>query len=251
MAIGSATNVTEDGVRIWEKSVKDSNNIDEIFRNARDIGYTRLNQYRTTVVGKLSARFDSSDIYKVNVQSNAKLSLSLRLATDENEEAISNAEGDDKKLLNITAPGMSVQVYTMRGSREVLVADSSATEGTKLRTNMDNMLKGEYKATSGTYYVKISREKGVSENTEMPYALQLQQGDKPKHDYVVSEQVSDDTTNKKVSRNATSTYTSSDGTAITGANALQILATKNEGAANMLADGYLNVANIYNKNSKL
>lgn len=65
------------GVAGWDKSVTDVNNIDENFANARDLGYSRLNRTRISVIGRLG-QYDSSDMYRVQVQSNGKLFINIR-----------------------------------------------------------------------------------------------------------------------------------------------------------------------------
>ena len=66
-----------DGVAGWDKSVTDVNNIDESFSNARDLGYSRLNRTRVSVIGRLG-KYDSSDLYRIQVQSNGKLFINIR-----------------------------------------------------------------------------------------------------------------------------------------------------------------------------
>ena len=52
MGLTSVSNKV-DGVAGWDKSVADVNNIDETFANARDLGYSRLNNTRISVIGQL------------------------------------------------------------------------------------------------------------------------------------------------------------------------------------------------------
>ena len=74
-----------DGVAGWDKAVVDVNNVDENFANARDLGYSRLNRTRVSVIGKMG-KYDSSDMYKIQVQSNGKLFVNLRTGSDEDEK---------------------------------------------------------------------------------------------------------------------------------------------------------------------
>lgn len=263
----------ENGVAGWQKSVTDVNNIDELFRNARDVGYLRMNVSRLNVIGSLSAKYDASDLYKIQVQSNGKLKVAVRTGDAEDDEdkpvldlskyqealdaaeqaidpvgyAQKQAEKAEQEatqsLMETTAPGLRMQVYMKKGGREVLVADSHAEEGTKLREAADKMLTGEYKAKKGEYYVKIERDDTVELKKELNYVVQMHIGDSYKHDYTIKEQASTDTKSKKISTVPASIL---NGT-ISTANALQIQALRNESAANMLADGYLNLASIYNK----
>lgn len=258
----------ESSAKAWEKSIKDMNDIDETFANARDLGQMRLNYSRITAVGEL-ANNDSVDIYKATVVSNrGKLSISMRNTngddqvldlskyedflnelkkqTDpegyaqEQEEKL-QAEAD-MKLLEATAPGMKIEVYyTDKFGRQQLVADSSADKESKEYETMKAMLTGEYMAQKGDYYIKVSRDEEIPASEDVSYALQLNMGEGFKHDYVAIESKSDD------SKNKTSTkipLTTSDG--LSSVNALQIQATKYQATAQMLQVGYMNMANIYN-----
>lgn len=273
-SISGSGNV-KDGIAYWEKQVQDISDVDEKFANARDLGYLRLNYSRLTAVGSL-AKFDKEDNYKIAVQSNGKLSISIRNASAEDEKVLdlskyeealnelkkqTDPEGWKKEqeekelkeaeqnLIEVTAPGMQMQVYMIKNGKEVLVGDSTAEKGDKLRENLDAMLKGEYKATKGTYYVKISRDETIDKDESVNYALQMNVGGKYKHDYVLTEAVSDDTKNKKYTRVPSLSDYSGTGT-LSAVNALQIQATKYQATAQMLQVGYLNMANIYNSNSK-
>lgn len=258
----------------WEKTLTDMNDIDETFANARDLGYVRLNYARTTAVAKLAEDYDSQDIYKIQVQSNGKLAISLRDSTEsENvldlskyEEYLDNLkqqldpEGyeeekaeqealEEENLLALTAEKLNIQVYMTKGNKQVLIGDSTAEKGTKEREAMDSILSGEYRAQKGDYYIKITRNEDTAErNEEISYALQIKMGDNVKHDYVMTEQVSEDTQNKTESKVPLTTTDSSG--ALSSVNALQIQATKYQATAQMLEVGYLNMANIYNRNSK-
>ena len=77
MATTVSTTIPADNSSLgyWEKTVTDVNNVDESFANARDLGYTRLNYARVSVVGKLSEYYDSSDMYKIQLQSNGTVTI--------------------------------------------------------------------------------------------------------------------------------------------------------------------------------
>ena len=267
-SISSTTNKDENGISSWEKTVQDVNDIDEKFSTARDMGYTRLNYARVTTIGSL-AEYDSVDYYKIQVQSNGKLSISLRgTQGDEEEKVLDLSEYEEKlnelkkltdpegwakeqeekkaaeanqKLLELTAKGFQLQVYTVKNGKEVLVGDSEAEKGSKTYEAMKEILSGDYRAKKGTYYIKVSRDS----KEEMPYALQIMQGDSYKHDYVMKEQVSEDTTNKK----NTNVPTSSTDGALSGANAMMIQAARYQTTAQMLEVGYQNLASIYSSGS--
>ena len=75
------------GVAGWDKSVVDINNVDESFANARDLGYSRLNNTRISVIGRLD-KYDDRDLYKVQVQSNGKIFLNLRSGEEEKDKVL-------------------------------------------------------------------------------------------------------------------------------------------------------------------
>lgn len=258
----------------YEKKLTDMNDVDEIFSNARDLGHSRLNYSRLTAIGNL-AEYDKVDIYKTTVISNrGKLSISLQNSTDSEKvldltkyeqyldqlkkqtDPEGYAKEQEEKLkkqaeqnsLELTAPGMRLEVYSVnRQGKEVLIADSAAELGTDERTNMEALLSGDYSAAKGVYYIKVSREESNTSTDTMPYAMQIKMGDTYKQDYVAIEQDSEDTKNKK---NTKVPLTNSNGTLST-VNALQVQASKYQATAQMLKIGYQNLASIYAKNNKL
>ena len=154
MATTVSTTIPADNSSLgyWEKTVTDVNNVDESFANARDLGYTRLNYARVSVVGKLSEYYDSSDMYKIQLQSNGTVSLSIKGGDSSNEKVmdlsayeqkldelkrITDPEGwakeqEEKKLAEQNkdwmaelAPGLKVEVYTInKNGKETLIGDS-------------------------------------------------------------------------------------------------------------------------------
>ena len=275
MATTVSTTIPADNSSLgyWEKTVTDVNNVDESFANARDLGYTRLNYARVSVVGKLSEYYDSSDMYKIQLQSNGTVSLSIKGGDSSNEKVldlsayeqkldelkrITDPEGwakeqEEKKLAEQNkdwmaelAPGLKVEVYTInKNGKETLIGDSSAEKGTDCLLYTSPSPRDEYKAKKDTMlYIKITRDDTVSKNEELAYVLQIQQGEKYKHDYVSKEGLSDDSKNKTETR-IPLTQTSASGS-LSSVNALQIQASKYEATAQMLQVGYLNMANILN-----
>ena len=257
----------------WEKTVADVNNVDESFAQARDLGYTRLNYARVSVVGRLSEHYDSSDMYKIQLQSNGTVALSIKggdsrgkvldLSAYEQKleelKKITDPEGwakeqeekalaeKNKDWMDEFAPGLKAEVYIIgKNGKETLVGDSSAEKGTETRDNIDAMFSGEYKAKKGTMlYIKITRNDTVGKNDDLPYVLQIQQGDKFKHDYVSKESLSDDSKNK-TETHIPLTQTSASGS-LSSVNALQIQAARYESTVQMLQIGYLNMADILNR----
>ncbi len=270
-SISGATNVDDNGVNHWEKTVTDVNDIDEKFSNARDLGYMRLNYARVSAVGNL-ALYDTQDIYKIQVQSNGKLTIGLRSGTEDEEENVLNLSEYQQKLdelkklndpegyakeqeelrkkeeayglLGSAGEGLQIQVYTVKNGKEVLIGDSTADPDSKEYANMEQILNGEYRAKKGDYYIKVSRSEDFDSRTEVPYLLQIKQGSDYKHDYLTTEQESDDTKNKTTSNVPMTNY---NGT-LSAVNALQIQAQRYQATAQMLEVGYQNMASIYSKN---
>lgn len=89
-----------DGVAGWDKSVTDVNNVDETFANARDLGWSRLNNTRISVAGKLG-KYDSHDMYKVQVLSNGKLFVNLRSGDSKENEKVLDLSKYDETLNKI------------------------------------------------------------------------------------------------------------------------------------------------------
>lgn len=275
--IPRATTKDENGVSSWEKSVTDVNNIDESFSNARDLGYTRLNYARVTAIAQLG-KYNSKDIYKIQLQSNGPLSISLRnggtddkvLDLSEYEEYLNELKRQqdpagyleemskqealkaEQSILEETAEDMTLKVYMVKNGREVLIADSTADKDSKEYQNMTAILSGEYRATQGYYYIEVSRTEDADTGADMPYSLQILQGTDYKHDYIMTQGDSEDTQNKKISTTPDSSLSSTSNTTtttISAAYAAQIQAVSGEGAANMLAAGYSNIASINSDDS--
>lgn len=273
-SIGSSINVDDKGIKHWEKTVTDVNDVDEKFSNARDLGYMRLNYARVSTVGNL-AKYDSSDLYKIQVQSNGKLSISLRSGSESEDDKVLNLSKYEQKLdelkkqndpvgyakeqaekakklekyglLGENGEGLQVQVYMKKGGREVLIGDSTADKDSKEYANMEKLLNGEYRAQKGDYYVKISRSEDTDSREEVPYLMQIKQGENYKHDYLTTEKASEDSKNKRKSNVPMTNY----GGTLSAVNAMQIQAQKYQATAQMLQVGYLNMADIYNHNSKI
>lgn len=272
-SISGSTNVDDKGINHWEKTVTDVNDVDEKFSNARDLGYMRLNYARVSAIGNL-AKYDTQDIYKIQVQSNGKLTIGLRSGSESDDESVldlseyqqkldelkkqtdpegyAKEQAEKKKkeeaygLLGANGEGLQMQVYMKKNGKEVLIGDTTADKDSKEYANMEKILNGEYRAKQGDYYIKISRSDEVDSREEVPYLLQVKQGDSYKHDYMTTEQASEDTKNKKKS---TVPMTNVGGT-LSAVNALQIQAQRYQTAAQMLQVGYMNMADIYNNNSK-
>ena len=278
-----------DGVAGWDKAVTDVNNVDENFANARDLGYSRLNRTRVSVIGRLG-KYDSSDIYKIQVQSNGKLFVNLRTGDDEPEKVLDLSEHEKRQneikaqlesmgikteeekidttpktpleiaraevaklkearekekagLLDDIAPGMTIKVYMQKGNKTACIGDSTADKNSKEYATMKSILSGDYKAKKSMYYIEISSEDEIKK--EIPYVMQIKQGNKYTDDYLVSEANSEDTKNETIS--LTSSTSSSE--MISAAYAAQVQALQYDSTATMMSDAYLNLSAIKNKKS--
>ena len=277
-----------DGVAGWDKSVTDINNIDESFANARDLGYSRRNNTRVSVIGRLG-KYDDRDLYKIQVQSNGKIFLNLR-AGDSSDDSVLDLskyelklkefeasmaamgikqdeiaaniiktpldkakaevakmkearEKEKAGLLDDLAPGMTVKVYMQKGNKTVCIGDTTADKNSKEYATMKSILSGDYKAKKGMYYIEVSSEDKLRE--EMPYVMQLKQGDKYINDYLVTEAKSQDSKNETIS--TTSTTSSSE--QISAAYVAQIQAQRYEATTTMMTSAYTNLASIRHKKS--
>lgn len=277
-----------DGVAGWDKSVVDINNIDENFANARDLGYSRLNNTRISVIGRLG-KYDDRDLYKVQVQSNGKIFLNLRSGESEKEkvldlskyearleeikmqnaalgikeeeeklpiiktpvdivkEELAKKKAEREKanagLLDELAPGMTIKVYMQKGNRTVCIGDTTADKNSKEYETMKSIMSGDYKAKKGMYFIEVGTEDGLRK--ELPYVMQLKQGDKYINDYLVTEANSEDTKNETIS--TTSSTSSSE--QLSAAYVAQIQAAQYEATTTMMVNAYTNLASIRNKQS--
>lgn len=277
-----------DGVAGWDKSVVDINNIDENFANARDLGYSRLNNTRISVIGRLG-KYDDRDLYKVQVQSNGKIFLNLRSGESETEkvldlskyearleeikmqnaalgikeeeeklpiiktpvdivkEELAKKKAEREKanagLLDELAPGMTLKVYMQKGNRTICIGDTTADKTSKEYETMKSIMSGDYKAKKGMYFIEIGTEDGLRK--ELPYVMQLKQGDKYINDYLVSEANSEDTKKEQIS--TTSSTSSSE--QLSAAYVAQIQASQYEATTTMMVNAYTNLASIRNKQS--
>lgn len=252
----------------------DVNNIDESFSNARDLGYTRLNYARVTAIAELG-KYNERDIYKIQVQSNGKMSISLRSSDTTNEKVLDLSEYEEyldnlkqqldpegyaaekaekeeaeQNLIEELAPGLTMKVYMVKNNKQVLIADSTADKDSEEYANLEALMSGEYKATKGDYYIEIGTTEDADKDADHPYAIQILQGTSYKHDYVMTQSDSEDTTNETISTTPmTTSSTSTTTTSISAAYAAQIQAVQDEGAANMLAAGYSNIASLTSDSS--
>ena len=283
-SIPTTTSISAGVNRSWEKAVYSLKGAPEGFGNVMDAGYLRLNYARNTIMGSLVGKENTMDIYKLNVQSGGRMGINIKggidngpvlklteeqlAAQEEAQKVIDEYERNknpelwllkekqreeeaalakaNEKMIASEAPGLRIEVYIMQGGKPKLVADSHADKGSKERTNMDDMMLGDYKAAKGEYFVKVTRDDTVDKGAEVPYAIQTIIGKTYKHDYVVRKQITEDTS--KV-QNA-GVILPGNNFRLSQSDILTIQASKYQATADMLAIGYLNMADIYNKTSK-
>lgn len=103
MAISSVSSSTESSnIAGWDKTVTDVNNVDESFANARDLGWSRLNDSRISVIATLD-EYDNKDMYMVQVQSNGKLFINLRTGDSTDDGNVLDLSKYETRLEEIKA----------------------------------------------------------------------------------------------------------------------------------------------------
>ena len=103
MAISSVGSSTESSnIAGWDKTVTDVNNVDESFANARDLGWSRLNDSRISVIATLD-EYDNKDMYMVQVQSNGKLFINLRTGDSTDDGNVLDLSKYETRLEEIKA----------------------------------------------------------------------------------------------------------------------------------------------------
>jgi len=278
--ISGVTNRDDSGHYSWEKTVVDVNDVDESFSTARDLGYTRLNYARVTTVSTLD-KYDSKDIYAIQLQSNGPLKITMKSGSTEEtvldlskyEEALDKIKQEldplgyaqeqlDKlkeeantDIFEQNAPGLYMKVYVSENGKQKLIADSTADKDSKLYQAAEAIMNGEYKAKKGNYYIETGYKEGFDVPKDgTPYALQILEGKTYKHDYITTEGKSSDSKNKERTTQkdmeleaATGAYGT---TSISAAYAAQIQAQSYSATATMLSNGYLNMASITSQSSK-
>jgi hypothetical protein len=134
-----------DGVAGWDKSVTDVNNVDESFANARDLGYSRLNNTRISVIGRLG-KYDSKDLYSVQVQSNGKLFINLRTGDSTDDDSVLDLSEHEQRLNEIKAELAAMGVKT---EEETVVDTTPKTPLEKARAAVAEQKAAREKANAG------------------------------------------------------------------------------------------------------
>ena len=145
MGLTSVSNKVN-GVAGWDKAVTDVNNVDENFANARDLGYARLNNTRTSVIGRLG-KYDSKDMYRIQVLSNGKLFINIRNGDSLEKENVLDLTEYQQKLDELKST-----VEKMSGMSEEEAPEIDTTPKTPLeiaRENVAKMKEERAKANAG------------------------------------------------------------------------------------------------------
>lgn len=235
-------------VKSWEKTSRDT--YADSIRNARDIGQARLNYSRLNMVTTLSKN-ETEDWFSFTTTSRGKLrltainisaaekdsekDLSKTTATDELEEAASNYE---KAIEQFRGQDLKVEVYQYVNNRQTLIATNE--KGNQKQTEaFEKMMRGQFDVTKkGTFYIHVTTKDGKPVSEDTLYALQVQLGDKYKHDYVTQEQSIDHT---KMTKSDIALAKAQD--SLSSATVSSSLLSA-QGACNLLSAGYTNMATL-------
>lgn len=192
---------TSTNVKSWEKTTTDT--YADTIRTARDMGQARLNYSRLNMITTLSEN-EKEDWFSFTVTSRGKLRLTAvnlsaantdkekdeTTATDELDAAASNFE---KAIEQFKGQGLKVEVYQYVSNRQTLIATNEEGKGDQTEA-FEQLMRGEYKVNkAGTFYIHVTTKDGEPVSEDTLYALQVQLGDKYKHDYITQEQSIDHT----------------------------------------------------------
>lgn len=278
-----------DGVAGWDKSVTDVNNVDETFANARDLGWSRLNNTRISVAGKLG-KYDSHDMYKVQVQSNGKLFVNLRSGDSDEDKKVLDLSKYDTALNKIkndmAALGIKDEEQidtTPKTPLEIAKAEVAKMKEEREKANaglLDDIAPGmtiKVYMTKGNKTVAIgdsTADKNSKEFANMKsilsgeyrakkgmYYIEIGTEESQRKDLPYIMQIKQGTkyvndylvteAQSEDSKNETVSLTSSTSSSeqISSAYAAQIQAQSYQATANMMADAYKNMFSIKNKQS--
>lgn len=294
LGVGPDAWETRSKPKLWEKTVRDPLNANENWSKARDLGIARINYSRLSLVAELS-KDDSVDYYKFNAISRGNLRISIRDSDAANQDddlpeldaneyikaagiaveetALDQAEKQKSQfeeiLANLRGKNTRMQLFTIKNGKEVVVADSTAEEGSTEFDNFESLSYGEYRLrNSQMFYLKISRIDETKSSDVYQYTVQVQIGDNHKHDYLTTETVTKSSTEYEGKKGA---YVSSAGQAaldaLTAYNVANLCSeaqtafaslTSNghsysynatQAAANLISDGYLNISSLQDYNA--
>ncbi len=248
---------TSTNIKSFEKSTSDL--YGDTIQTARDIGQARLNYSRLNMITTLSKR-ETDDWFSFKVTSRGKLRLTAVnvsaiqeeknaadtkdiSASDELENAVSDYE---KAIERFKGQGLKVEIYQYVQNRQTLVATNEDGQGKKTEA-FEQLMRGEYKVQkAGTFYVHVTTKDGKPVDEDTLYALQVQLGDKYTHNYVTKETSVDHTkiTEAELRRAQAESSSSYSGTSTVNSRTLAA-----QGAANLLAAGYTNMATLNNRSN--
>ena len=237
----------------WEKTTKDT--YADSIRNARDMGQARLNYSRLNMVTTLSKN-ETEDWFSFTTTSRGKLRLTainVSAAQKDNEKSAKETNLDDeledavnnyeKAIEQFRGQDLKVEVYQYVNNRQTLVATNEEGKG-KQTEAFEKLMRGQFDVSrKGTFYVHVTTKDGKPVKEDTLYALQVQMGDKYKHDYTTQEQSIDHTKMTKADM-ALAKAQDAIGSATASS---QVLA--GQSAANMLAAGYTNMATLNQKST--
>ena len=245
---------TQTNIKSWEKTSMDT--YADSIRNARDMGQARLNYSRLNMVTTLSKN-ETEDWFSFTTTSRGKMRLtainisaaqkendkdpSKTTAADELEEAASNYE---KAIEQFRGQDLKVEVYQYVNNRQTLIATNEEGKG-KQTEAFEQMMRGQFDVTKkGTFYVHVTTKDGKPVSEDTLYALQVQLGDKYKHDYVTQEQSIDHT---KMTKADIALAKAQDSLSSATANSSVLAA---QGACDLLSAGYTNMATLQQSSNK-
>lgn len=197
---------------------------DEQLKNARDVGNLHVNRSRLNVITTLS-KGEKEDWFKTTAYNNGKFRLSaINVSALDKESDVDSVLNSDGTSLTTAAEGapksdveqileklkrdadpnyepekkndpkammkgqnLRVEVYVMKGNRQVLVATND-TDDAKNYQNFEDMVNGEYKVQRGTeLFVHVATADGKRVDDDTLYALQFQVGTRYTQNYTTKE----------------------------------------------------------------
>lgn len=139
----------------------------EKISDARDIGILDPNRTMLNLNSALTNKNnDKADYYKFRLTKNDKLGLTATL-------------GDGNGI----AGKVRIEVLNYAGRP---IADSQAKSG-NLKENYDQIIASNYDARKGNYYIRVTRDRSVSEKTNVVYSFQVRSNFNYREDYSTTE----------------------------------------------------------------
>lgn len=244
---------TSTNVKSWSKTSSDT--YADTIKTARDMGQARLNYSRLNMITTLSEN-ETEDWFSFTTTSKGKLRLTAinisaaekenkegkkTTAEDELEDAANNYE---KAIEQFRGQDLKVEIYQYVHNRQTLIATNEEGKG-KQTEAFEQLMRGQYEVSGkGTFYVHVTTKDGTPVSEDTLYALQVQLGDKYAHDYVTQEQAVD---HKDVTKGDIALAKAQAEMGSVTVNS-SVLAT--QGASDILAAGYTNMATLQQSSGK-